>query len=140
MTSFGSCSTTINISKQLTTIGALLILHSTYSCLHYRSLAIAANLLPDITSTPPLDVILEVFLGFTLCLIGQLTCYGPFHQVRHKSAGGTALLAQDVEILRSGNGRWVMDEIIAPEYRTRDYDYFNTRVRALSMAMRERNK
>jgi hypothetical protein len=69
-----------------------------------------------------------------------LTYYGPFHQVRRKAIGGTALLQNDVEILRSSNGRWVMNEIIAPTYRTRDFDMYNTRVRALSMAIRERNK
>ena len=127
-------------NSKLTAIGTILILHSTYSCLHYRSLAIAANLLPDITSSPPIDVLIEVWVGFILCLIGQLTYYGPFHQVRRKAIGGTALLQNDVEILRSSNGRWVMNEIIAPTYRTRDFDMYNTRVRALSMAIRERNK
>jgi hypothetical protein len=127
-------------NSKLTAFGTILILHSTYSCLHYRSLAIAANLLPDITSSPPIDVILEVWAGFILCLIGQLTYYGPFHQVRRKAIGGSALLQEDMEILRSSNGRWINNEIVAPIYRTRDFDLYNTRVRALSMAIRERKK
>eukprot|EP00956_Cyclotella_meneghiniana_P008119 scaffold10804_cov53-Cyclotella_meneghiniana.AAC.1 len=63
----------------LTALGTVLILHSTYSCLQYRSLAIAADL-PD-TSSPPMDVVIEVLTGFLLCLAGQLMC-GTFHEVR----------------------------------------------------------
>mmetsp|Transcript_1004 Transcript_1004/g.1752 ORF Transcript_1004/g.1752 Transcript_1004/m.1752 type:complete len:117 (-) Transcript_1004:332-682(-) len=105
----------------LTTIGVLLILHSTYSCLHYRSLAIAADL-PD-TSSPPIDVVIEVFLGFVLCLVGQLLC-GPFHNVR---VSGGSLLGP----IRKSRG-----EIIAPSHRTRDFDLFTTRTKVLAMAKR----
>mmetsp|Transcript_14829 Transcript_14829/g.26938 ORF Transcript_14829/g.26938 Transcript_14829/m.26938 type:complete len:116 (-) Transcript_14829:325-672(-) len=104
----------------LTTIGVLLIFHSTYSCLHYRSLAMAADLS---TSSPPADVVIEVFLGFLLCLVGQLLC-GPFHQVR--VSGGSLL----------GSIQKSRGEIIAPAYRTRDFDLFATRAKALSMAKR----
>ena len=111
MVSFSSKST-------LTIIGVVLILHSTYSCLHYRSLAMAADL--SDTSSPPIDVAIEVFLGFALCLVGQLLC-GPFHKVRVSGGSG------------SSKGRV---EIIAPAYRTRDFDLFTTRIKALSMAKR----
>jgi hypothetical protein len=126
--------TSLSGNSTLTTIGAMLILHSTYSCLHYRSLAIAADL-PD-TSSPPLDVVVEVLLGFALCLAGQLMC-GPFHRVR---VYGGALLG-GIERVKNGGGESggsrSRREIIAPAYKTRDYDLFNTRVRALSMAMRK---
>jgi hypothetical protein len=115
--------TSLSGNSTLTTIGIVLILHSTYSCLHYRSLAIAADL-PN-TSSPPPDVIVEVLLGFASCLAGQLLC-GPFHGVR--VYGGASML---------GGGSSIKREIVAPAYRTRDYDLFNTRVRALSMAMRK---
>lgn len=105
--------TTLSGGSILTTIGTLLIFHSTYSCLHYRSLATAADL-PD-ASSPPADVVVEAFLGFALCLAGQLLC-GPFHRVR-----------------AAGSGR---REIVAPPYRTRDFDLFNTRAKALAMAKR----
>eukprot|EP00578_Thalassiosira_sp_NH16_P008625 CAMPEP_0181122896 /NCGR_PEP_ID=MMETSP1071-20121207/25571_1 /TAXON_ID=35127 /ORGANISM="Thalassiosira sp., Strain NH16" /LENGTH=84 /DNA_ID=CAMNT_0023207923 /DNA_START=369 /DNA_END=623 /DNA_ORIENTATION=+ len=75
------------------------------------------------TSSPPLDVVIEVFLGFALCLVGQLLC-GPFHQVR--TSGGSLL----------GSIQKSRAEIIAPAYRTRDFDLFTTRVKALSMAKR----
>ena len=110
-------------NSMLTTIGVVLILHSTYSCLQYRSLAMAADL-PD-TNSPPLDVIIEVFLGFALCLVGQLLC-GPFHTVR---SGGGSLLGG----IQKSN---IRGEIIAPAYRTRDFDLFTTRIKALSMAKR----
>ncbi|KAL3761382.1 hypothetical protein ACHAW5_004995 [Stephanodiscus triporus] len=119
--------TSLSGNSTLTTIGALLILHSTYSCLHYRSLAIAADL-PD-TSSPPADVVVEVFMGFALCLAGQLMC-GPFHMVR--VSGGPLLGA-----IRKNRGGRLRREIIAPAYRTRDFDLFNTRVKALSIAMRK---
>ncbi|KAL3817014.1 hypothetical protein ACHAXA_002926 [Cyclostephanos tholiformis] len=124
--------TSLRGNSTLTTIGVILILHSTYSCLHYRSLAIAADL-PD-TSSPPVDVVVEVLLGFALCLAGQLLC-GPFHGVR---ASGGPLLGgiERTKKIGGGGGRY-RREIIAPAYRTRDYDLFTTRVRALSMAMRK---
>jgi len=112
----------LNGKSMLTTIGALLILHSTYSCLHYRSLAKAADL-PDTTSPPP-DVVVEVIMGFVLCLVGQLMC-GPFHQVRGSSG---SLLGSIQKNSRA--------EIISPAYRTRDFDLFTTRTKALSVAKR----
>ena len=100
----------------VTSLGALLVLHSTYSCLHYRSLALAADI--QDASSPPADVVVEVILGFVLCLIGQLMC-GPFHQVR--VTGRTP-------------GQGMRREIVAPSYRTRDFDRFTTRVRAMAIA------
>eukprot|EP00569_Conticribra_weissflogii_P009987 CAMPEP_0171361742 /NCGR_PEP_ID=MMETSP0879-20121228/2180_1 /TAXON_ID=67004 /ORGANISM="Thalassiosira weissflogii, Strain CCMP1336" /LENGTH=114 /DNA_ID=CAMNT_0011868477 /DNA_START=284 /DNA_END=628 /DNA_ORIENTATION=- len=109
---------TISAKSAMTSAGVLFILHSTYSCLQYRSLAVAADL-PD-TSSPPLDVVLEVFLGFFLCLVGQLMC-GPFHEVR--MAGGSSVKRNRVEI-------------VAPPFRSRDFDLFTTRAKSLSVARR----
>jgi hypothetical protein len=100
----------------ITTIGVILILHSTYSCLHYRSLAIVADV--SDTSSPPLDVVIEVILAFALCLVGQLMC-GAFHEVKVSSQGGKRRV-----------------EIVAPAYRTRDFDLFTTRSRALADAFK----
>ena len=61
-----------------------------------------------------MDVVIEVFLGFMLCLAGQLLC-GSFHEVRKSGSS-------------SGKG----GEIVAPAYRTRDFDLFNTRTRLLA--------
>ena len=64
------------------------------------------------TSTPPLDVVLEVLLGFSLCALGQLAS-GPFLEVRAKISGGG---------------------IAAPMYRSRDFDIYNNRGRAIAKA------
>ena len=119
-------------NSTLTTIGVILILHSTYSCLQYRSLALAADI-PD-TSSPPIDVIIEVLLGFIICLVGQLSC-GHFHQVRRGVASGSMLLGK-IEPQNSVSNQ-LKGEIIAPAYRTRDFDLFTTRMKTLSIAKRD---
>jgi len=112
--------TTTSPGSILTTIGTLLILHSTYSCLHYRSLAMAADLPLSITSSPPLDVVMEVLVGFGMCLVGQLMMCGPFHEVR---------------IASSKNDGGKRREIVPPAYRSRDFDLFTTRAKLLSVAI-----
>ncbi|KAL7482977.1 hypothetical protein ACHAW6_008623 [Cyclotella cf. meneghiniana] len=113
--------TSLSAESILTTIGTVLILHSTYSCLQYRSLAMAADL-PDTTS-PPIDVVIEVLLGFFLCLTGQLMC-GSFQEVRKSG-----------QSFGSGVKR---GEIVAPAYRTRDFDLFATRARAFAVFRADR--
>eukprot|EP00804_Cyclotella_cryptica_P016496 CCRYP_004718-RA/>CCRYP_004718-RA protein AED:0.00 eAED:0.00 QI:106/-1/1/1/-1/1/1/315/116 len=113
--------TSLSAESILTSMGTVLILHSTYSCLQYRSLAMAADLLD--TTSPPIDVVIEVFLGFLLCLMGQLMC-GSFHEVRKSGLS-----------LGSGVKR---AEIVAPAYRTRDFDLFVTRARMFSVVRGER--
>lgn len=115
---FTMTASSLSAKSAITTAGVLLILHATYSCLHYRSLAIAADLAD--TASPPVDVVVEVFLGFALCLVGELMC-GPFHEV--KMSGGPG-------------GKRNRGEILAPSYRTRDFDLFTTRAKALSVARR----
>ena len=85
----------------------------------------AADLPDKYTSSPPVDVVIEVFLGFILCLVGQLSC-GPFHEVR--VSGGPMLGGIDRSRVR--------EEIISPAYRTRDFDLFTTRAKALAVAKR----
>lgn len=58
--------------------GILLILHSAFSCLHYRGLVLD---LPY-GAIPPLDVKVEVGLGFILTLIGQLLSVGPLRSIK----------------------------------------------------------
>lgn len=62
--------------------------------------------------------------------MGQLLC-GDFHQVR---------VVKSVSILEGIQQKSSSDrhkgEIIAPAYRTRDFDLFTTRMKALSMAKR----
>lgn len=64
---------------------------------------------------------IEVFLGFSLCLMGQLMC-GYFHEVRKLVVG-------------IGGKR---GEIVAPAHRSRDFDLFAPRARALAAIRAER--
>lgn len=121
----------------LTTVGCLLILHSAYSCLHYRSLALVADL--NDTSSPPVDVIIEVILGFGTCLVGQLMC-GPFHRVR---VTGGPLLGGLPKTKGSGDCQYryhIHGEIVAPVYRTRDFDLFSPSAAAATTTTRRSRK
>ena len=119
----------------LTTVGCLLIIHSACSCLHYRSLAIVADL-PD-TSSPPIDVIIEVIIGFVTCLVGQLMC-GSFHRVR-SVPGGSLLGGLPKSKGGSSSSRhhrqYIPGEIVAPVYRTRDFDLFTAAASRRSKAL-----
>lgn len=55
--------------------------------------------------------------------MGQLSC-GPFHEVR--VSNGSLL----------GSIQKRKREIVAPAYRTRDFDLFTTRMKSLAMAKR----
>mmetsp|Transcript_33836 Transcript_33836/g.69078 ORF Transcript_33836/g.69078 Transcript_33836/m.69078 type:complete len:114 (-) Transcript_33836:397-738(-) len=104
----------MSLQSAFSILGALLVMHSAYSCLHYRTLLISAGDVPPGHSTtkPPPDVVVEVLVGFALCIIGQLAC-GPFLEVRASA----------------GNGR-----ASAPPYRSRDFDIYNNRSRATAKA------
>jgi hypothetical protein len=52
------------LSKILTITGILLLLHSAYSTVHYRTLTSS--------TTPPLDIVLSLTLSFFLCLAGAI--------------------------------------------------------------------
>mmetsp|Transcript_10086 Transcript_10086/g.14800 ORF Transcript_10086/g.14800 Transcript_10086/m.14800 type:complete len:113 (+) Transcript_10086:191-529(+) len=75
----------MGITSIITPVGIIAVLHSAYSCLHYRSILSSSNL--DLLesgytkynpSKPPQDVVIECLIGFTLCLIGQLIVKGHF--------------------------------------------------------------
>lgn len=104
----------ITIANIVTCIGFFLVGHSAYSCLHYRSLemvvdkgksSVSSGL--NFTSAPPADVILEVLVGFILCLCGQLVSIGPLVEI-NKSSSTTK-------------------QIVAPTYKSRVFDIYNTR-------------
>mmetsp|Transcript_13422 Transcript_13422/g.17576 ORF Transcript_13422/g.17576 Transcript_13422/m.17576 type:complete len:103 (+) Transcript_13422:56-364(+) len=89
-----------SLSHMFTLSGIILTLHSAYSCLHYR------ELVGSHTSQPPLDVVIEVSVGFVLCLIGRLS----------------AVSFLEVQSTKS-------DTLFPPAYRTRDFDIYSTRLR-----------
>jgi len=89
-------------SSLITFAGVILILHSAFSCLHYRGLVLD---LPDV-QIPPLDVKIEVGLGFLFTLVGQLLAVGPLRSI----VGITGRIAQ---------------------YKTRDFDHYQHRGTAM---------
>lgn len=92
-------------------LGIVVLLHAAYSNLHYRSILSSSTL--DLLqyginpTSPPIDVVLEVLIGFSLCLVATLIGSGPFTKV-------------------TGDGR---DQIKAPMHVSRDFDLFCTRAK-----------
>ena len=109
-------------SRAITPLGIIILLHSAYSCLHYRSI-ISSSSLDDFllskgysVSSPPKDVVIEVLLGFFLCLLGQMISVGKFLPV-------------------VGSGRI---QLRAPAHISRDFDLFCTRAKIIAEAKRKR--
>ena len=115
----------IEMSQIIMFVGIAMVLHSAYSCLHYRELlrdleesgfdeaaagdnAYAAAALP----LPPLDTIIEVLLGAALILFSELV------------RAGSSL--QPV----TSKGGFRRRPIVAPAYRTREFDIYSSRARA----------
>mmetsp|Transcript_8737 Transcript_8737/g.11010 ORF Transcript_8737/g.11010 Transcript_8737/m.11010 type:complete len:114 (-) Transcript_8737:318-659(-) len=112
------------MSRFITTFGIILLLHSAYSCLHYRSI-LSSSTLDDFLleqgyheSKPPQDVVIEVCIGFLLCLTGQIFSAGEFIPV-------------------IGSGR---RELSAAAHVSRDFDMFCTRQKIVAIARNERMK
>ena len=85
--------------------GVALILHSAFSCLHYRGLV---EELPDM-QIPPLDVKIELGVGFLLTLVGQIMAVGPVRSIM----GSKGMISQ---------------------YKTRDFDHYQNRAAAMYKA------
>ena len=109
----------ISVSQLFMVIGIIMVLHSAYSCLHYRELlrdleesgfedAAAVESLP----LPPMDVIVEVITGALLILISELV------------RTGSSL--QPV----TSKGGFRTRPVVAPAYRTREFDTYTSRARA----------
>ena len=103
-------------STVLSGLGVLLLFHSAYSALQYRSILLSAVDIPEHLNPdrPPLDAIVEVMVAFGLCLLGQLLSES-FQGVRATtSSAGTK------------GGRKAMSSTSAPAYKTRDFDLYRT--------------
>mmetsp|Transcript_6780 Transcript_6780/g.14154 ORF Transcript_6780/g.14154 Transcript_6780/m.14154 type:complete len:113 (-) Transcript_6780:92-430(-) len=106
-------------SQFLLFLGIVLILHSAYSCLHYR------ELLRDLEESglgeeeqeqhalPPVDVWVEVLTGALVVLFSELVRSGSSLQPVTAKGGGQKL-----------------KPMVAPAYRTRDFDIYTSRARA----------
>mmetsp|Transcript_2176 Transcript_2176/g.3232 ORF Transcript_2176/g.3232 Transcript_2176/m.3232 type:complete len:102 (+) Transcript_2176:95-400(+) len=95
----------MSASSIFTFTGLLLVLHSAISCLHFRGLVADLDLVETIPT--PLDVQVEVLLGFLLCLTGQLISVGPLRNIKTAAS------------------------VTAPIYITRDFDTYRHRGTAL---------
>jgi len=96
----------------MTIFGVIFILHSAYSCLHYRSLFDAT----ETPKSPPMDVVIEVLTGFFMCLIGIFGSVGPFVEIKTTAANKVVL--------------------VSPPHRGRDFDIYSTRGKVLEDARR----
>ncbi len=110
------------MTKSITPLGIIILLHSAYSCLHYRSILSASNFddteLVDANidpSKPPKDVVIECMVGFFLCLVGQILAAGEFLPI-------------------VGEGR---REVKAPLHVGRDFDVFCTRAGIIAEIKRD---
>lgn len=117
----------------LTATGTLVLIHAAYSCLHYRSLLqdledslveTPVTALLDSTSSstqqqqqheriPPTDVWIEVIAGFLILLLAELT--------------RSAL----VPVSNDTKSKVKKRPIMAPAYRSRDFDIYAHRCKSL---------
>jgi hypothetical protein len=95
-----------------TVLGWVLMTHAAYSCLHYRGILLDYDL-QEAVSIPPMDVYIEVGAAFVSLLIGELIGSGSL---------------QSVEVLGTQKRR----PLVAPAYKTRDFDIYENRAKVLS--------
>ena len=104
------------MSSQLLSItGAVLLIHAAYSCMTYRELVqelqeSGAQNVPD-PETPPLDVLIEVAVGFLSLLVAEFTREGSM-----------------LRPIRNYQNKF---PLAAPVYKTRDFDIYTTRGKGL---------
>ena len=120
------------IATTFTGMGALLILHAAYSCMHYRSILMDLDLLDATTSTgsttsasndatmmiPPLDVYIELGVAFGLLLLGSLLAMGPLQSV-------------EVVATTASSKHESRKSLAAPAHKTRDFDIYSNRSKIL---------
>jgi hypothetical protein len=99
----------MSLSLLLNGIGVVLLLHAAYSCLHFRNLV--ADLELSDLQIPPLDVVLECASGFLLLLMSQIF------------VSTTQLIPIRVTLQTKS--------LVAPAYRTRDFDIYSNRASAM---------
>ena len=87
-----------------------MLLHAAYYNLHHHS-----NEVEKIKENTPTEVIMEVTIGFVCCLIGRIVAAGPFLEINATSSSKL--------------------ELVAPAYRSRDFDIFRNRKAVFSTLM-----
>jgi hypothetical protein len=106
-------------SQFLSVAGSLLLLHAAYSCLIYRELVQELQLesggAQEVT-VPPLDVYVEVALGFVSLLLSEF--------IREAS------LLRPIQSYQSSSSK-NNTPLMAAVYMTREFDIYATRARGL---------
>lgn len=105
-----------SLSHLITTTGAFLLLHAAYSCLHYRSvledwMESGYETTTSEEQVPPPDVILECALAWVLLLAAELM----------RSSSGLR------PVMNTGGRGVRLKPLVAPLYKSRDYDVYTTR-------------
>eukprot|EP00615_Pteridomonas_danica_P001583 CAMPEP_0114336656 /NCGR_PEP_ID=MMETSP0101-20121206/5859_1 /TAXON_ID=38822 ORGANISM="Pteridomonas danica, Strain PT" /NCGR_SAMPLE_ID=MMETSP0101 /ASSEMBLY_ACC=CAM_ASM_000211 /LENGTH=105 /DNA_ID=CAMNT_0001468665 /DNA_START=41 /DNA_END=358 /DNA_ORIENTATION=+ len=59
----------MGVMSPLNIVGMLILIHAAYSAAHYKALVADLN---EKTQGPPLDVMVEVAVGFAICMIGSV--------------------------------------------------------------------
>ena len=72
--------------QALTGCGLLLVLHSAYSAVHYKSYMRGKGMTVE-ANTVPADVAVEVLIGFLMCLVGVTFNQGEFLPVKSSCSG-----------------------------------------------------
>mmetsp|Transcript_44214 Transcript_44214/g.86777 ORF Transcript_44214/g.86777 Transcript_44214/m.86777 type:complete len:137 (-) Transcript_44214:138-548(-) len=114
----------LSTAELLTWSGVTLVLHSAYSCLHFR------EIIPDpLTGTaPPHDVIVEALLGFFLVLFSRLSAAGEFLPVCPSSSWIGGCSRSDSSLLH------ILDQPPFQTYLTSgDFDGYSHRARVMPL-------
>ena len=61
-------------------VGGVLIIHAAYSTVHYKELVKEAGVTN--VSLPPADAVLEIIVGYLICMFGILSTAGSFTPIR----------------------------------------------------------
>lgn len=109
-----------NSSRIFLIVGGLLLCHAAYSCLHYRELLRdlqdAGYEVSAAAPLPPWDVWCEIIAGFFILLGCELT------------RSGSALRPVST---RGALGSKKFAPLVAPAYRSRDFDIYTARAKAM---------
>jgi hypothetical protein len=109
--------TIITMGYLLMAFGTLVLIHATFSCLHYRSLLLELDdAEAESHPLPPMDVWVEIVAGFLILLLAELTRNGSSLQpVSNATPFGAAKKRP----------------LMAPAFRTRDFDIYAGRCKGL---------
>jgi Membrane magnesium transporter len=136
----------VSFSTCMFAFGAIILLHSAYSCVHYRHLLQAydeaiSGMSTDVLETsamgtttmmmkvPPHDVIMESLIGFLLIFGAELI--RPGSNLRPAVVVMTTTSTKTTTTTTMSSNQRKQQPFVAPVYITRDFDIYHTRARGL---------